>query len=117
MYNFTVPSQLKAWIDGSPLPARPFRYAESGPEGLLKGKKAFIASARGGVYSPGPPAAVLRHHERYLTGVLAFFGISMWPAPRVSRSARKRARRRSPTRARKSRPSLPEPTAPLAVNG
>jgi FMN-dependent NADH-azoreductase len=75
MYNFTVPSQLKAWIDRIAIAGRTFSYTENGPVGLLGGKKAFIASARGGVYSPGSPAAALEHHETYLTGVLAFLGI------------------------------------------
>jgi FMN-dependent NADH-azoreductase len=75
MYNFTVPSQLKAWIDRIAVAGRTFSYTENGPVGLLGGKKAFIASARGGVYSPGSPAAALEHHETYLTGVLAFLGI------------------------------------------
>jgi FMN-dependent NADH-azoreductase len=76
MYNFTVPSQLKAWIDRVAIAGKTFRYTQSGPEGLLTGKKAFIASARGGIYSPGSPAAALEHHESYLTGVLAFLGIT-----------------------------------------
>jgi FMN-dependent NADH-azoreductase len=75
MYNFSVPSQLKAWIDRVSIAGKSFRYTENGPEGALKGKKAFIASARGGIYSPGSPAAAFEHHESYLTGVLAFLGI------------------------------------------
>lgn len=75
MYNFTVPSQLKAWIDRVAVAGKTFRYTENGPVGLLGGKRAFIASARGGVYSPGSAAAALEHHETYLTGVLAFLGI------------------------------------------
>jgi FMN-dependent NADH-azoreductase len=75
MYNLSVPSQLKAWIDRVSIAGKSFRYTENGPEGLLKGKKAFIASARGGIYSPGSPAAALEHHETYLTGVLTFLGI------------------------------------------
>jgi FMN-dependent NADH-azoreductase len=75
MYNFTVPSQLKAWIDRIAVAGKTFRYTENGPVGLLGGKRAFIASARGGVYSPGSAAAALEHHETYLTGVLAFLGI------------------------------------------
>jgi FMN-dependent NADH-azoreductase len=76
MYNFTVPSQLKAWIDRVAIAGKTFRYTQGGPQGLLTGKKAFIASARGGIYSPGSPAAALEHHESYLTGVLAFLGIT-----------------------------------------
>lgn len=75
MYNFTVPSQLKAWIDRIAQAGRTFRYTENGSEGLLKGKKAIIASARGGIYSEGA-AAALEHQESYLTGVLSFVGIT-----------------------------------------
>ena len=76
MYNFTVPSQLKAWIDRVLVAGKTFQYGPAGPEGLVKGKKAFIASARGGMYTPGAPAAPLEHHESYLLGVLAFIGIT-----------------------------------------
>ncbi|MEP9379096.1 FMN-dependent NADH-azoreductase [Aquabacter sp. CN5-332] len=76
MYNFTVPSQLKAWIDRVAVVGKTFRYSEAGAEGLLKGRKAFIASARGGIYQPGSPTIALEHQETYLTGVLAFMGIT-----------------------------------------
>jgi FMN-dependent NADH-azoreductase len=76
MYNFTIPSQLKAWIDRVLVAGKTFKYGPSGPEGVLTGKKAFIASARGNVYSPGSPAASFEHHESYLLGVLAFIGIT-----------------------------------------
>jgi FMN-dependent NADH-azoreductase len=76
MYNFSVPSQLKAWIDRVVVAGKTFRYSASGAEGLLKNKKAFIASTRGNVYSPGSPAAALEHHESYLIGVLSFIGLT-----------------------------------------
>jgi FMN-dependent NADH-azoreductase len=76
MYNFSIPSQLKAWIDRVVVAGKTFRYGTSGPEGLLKNKKVFIASSRGGVYAPGSPAAALEHHENYLTGVLSFIGLT-----------------------------------------
>ena len=76
MYNFSIPSQLKAWIDRVVVAGKTFRYGASGPEGLLKGKKVFIASSRGSVYAPGSPAAPLEHHESYLTGVLSFIGLT-----------------------------------------
>ena len=76
MYNFSVPSQLKAWIDRIVVAGKTFRYGASGPEGLVpKGKKVFIASSRGGFYQPGSPAAALEHHETYLRGVLTFIGL------------------------------------------
>ena len=77
MYNFSIPSQLKAWIDRVVVAGKTFRYGANGAEGLLsKDKKVFIASSRGNIYSPGSPAAALEHHESYLTGVLAFIGLT-----------------------------------------
>jgi FMN-dependent NADH-azoreductase len=77
MYNFTIPSQLKAWIDRVLVAGKTFKYGEKGPEGLLsKSTKVFIASARGNVYSPGSPAAPFEHHESYLLGVLSFIGLT-----------------------------------------
>src|SRR5690349_10013481 len=75
MYNLSIPTPLKAWIDRIAVAGKTFRYTATGPEGLLKNKKAFIASARGGVYSAGSPAAALEHQESYLIGLLAFIGI------------------------------------------
>jgi FMN-dependent NADH-azoreductase len=75
MYNFSLPSQLKAWIDRVAVAGKTFRYSENGPEGLAKGKKVIVASTRGGHYSAGP-AAVLDHQESYLSAVLGFLGIT-----------------------------------------
>lgn len=75
MYNFSIPTPLKAWIDRVAVAGKTFRYTATGPEGLLLGKKAFIASARGGVYPAGSPAAAFEHQESYLIGVLAFLGV------------------------------------------
>ncbi|MDB5526994.1 MAG: FMN-dependent NADH-azoreductase [Devosia sp.] len=77
MYNFSVPSQLKAWIDRVCVAGRTFQYGANGAEGLLpKGKKVFIASTRGGVYTGDSPTALLEHHETYLKGVLGFIGLT-----------------------------------------
>jgi FMN-dependent NADH-azoreductase len=76
MYNFSIPSQLKAWIDRVVVAGKTFRYGATGAEGLLKNKKVFIASSRGNVYAAGSPAAALEHHESYLLGVLAFIGLT-----------------------------------------
>ena len=77
MYNFSIPSQLKAWIDRVVIAGKTFRYGANGAEGLLsKNKKVFIASSRGNVYAPGSPAAAFEHHESYLTGVLSFIGLT-----------------------------------------
>jgi FMN-dependent NADH-azoreductase len=74
MYNFTLPTQLKSWIDRIVVAGKTFRYTQNGPEGLAKGKRVIIALARGGIYSQGP-AAALEHLETYLTGVFNFIGI------------------------------------------
>jgi FMN-dependent NADH-azoreductase len=77
MYNFSIPSQLKAWIDRVVIAGKTFRYGADGPEGLLSSaKKAFIASSRGNVYAPGSPSAPFEHHESYLTSVLRFIGLT-----------------------------------------
>jgi FMN-dependent NADH-azoreductase len=77
MYNFSIPSQLKAWIDRVVVAGKTFRYGANGAEGLLsKTKKVFIASSRGNVYEAGSPAAAFEHHESYLTSVLAFIGLT-----------------------------------------
>ncbi len=76
MYNFGIPSQLKAWIDRLAIAGQTFRYTADGPEGLGGGKRVVIASARGGFYGPGAPSAAFDHQESYLTAVFAFFGIT-----------------------------------------
>ena len=76
MYNFGIPSQLKAWIDRVAVAGKTFRYTETGPEGLAGDKQVLIASSRGGFYTAGAPAASLDHQETYLRGVFAFFGIT-----------------------------------------
>lgn len=75
-YNFSIPSQLKAWIDRLAQPGRTFRYTASGPEGLAKGKTVIVASSRGGVYSTTEAMQALEHQESYLKVVLGFFGIT-----------------------------------------
>lgn len=76
MYNFSVSSQLKAWIDRLAVAGKTFRYTEKGPQGLAGGKKVIVASSRGGFYGPQTPAASLDHQESYLRGLFAFFGIT-----------------------------------------
>jgi FMN-dependent NADH-azoreductase len=77
MYNFSVPSQLKAWIDRIMVAGKTFRYGSNGPEGLVSSaKKVYIASSRGNVYALGSPNAPFDHHESYLTSVLRFIGLA-----------------------------------------
>ena len=75
MYNFTLSTQLKAWLDRILVAGHTFRYTESGPEGLAGGKRVVIGLARGGFYDAGSPAAALEHLETYLRGVFNFIGI------------------------------------------
>jgi FMN-dependent NADH-azoreductase len=82
MHNFGIPSGLKAWIDHVARAGRTFRYGASGPEGLLKGKRAVLVVARGGVYSKGPMLK-MEFQESYLRGVLGFLGITDVQAIRV----------------------------------
>ena len=77
MYNFTVPTQLKGWIDRVAVAGRTFKYGPNGPESLLpKGKKVFIASSRGGIHSGASPTAALEHQESYLKVALGFLGLT-----------------------------------------
>jgi FMN-dependent NADH-azoreductase len=75
MYNFSLPTQLKAWIDRLMVAGKTFRYTENGPEGLAGGRRVIFALAKGGVYSDGGPAAALEHLETYLRGLFNFIGI------------------------------------------
>jgi FMN-dependent NADH-azoreductase len=76
MYNFTVPSQLKAWIDRLAVAGRTFRYTEKGPEGLAGGKTVIVASGRGGFYGVDAPGGHLDHQESFLRAIFGFFGIT-----------------------------------------
>lgn len=76
MYNFGIPSSLKAWIDHIVRSGRTFRYGPSGPMGLVPSeKKVIIVSARGGVYSDGPTKA-LDYQETYLRAILGLIGLT-----------------------------------------
>jgi FMN-dependent NADH-azoreductase len=74
MYNFGMPSTLKAWFDHVLRARVTFRYTEAGPEGLLKGKKAIVVETRAGLYSEGP-AAAMDSQEPHLRTLLGFMGI------------------------------------------
>jgi FMN-dependent NADH-azoreductase len=76
MYNFTIPSQLKAWIDRILVAGKTFKYSAQGPEGLAGNKRIIVAISRGGFYGPGTPAAVGEHVETYLRWVFAFIGVT-----------------------------------------
>ena len=72
MYNFTIPSQLKAWLDRLGVPGVTFSYSEAGPKGLAGGRKVIVASARGGEYSNDQMA---ENQESLLTTFLGFIGV------------------------------------------
>ena len=76
MHNFSIPSVLKLWIDQIARSGKTFSYGANGPEGLLKGKKATILIASGGVYEAGTPGAALNFVEPYLRAVFGFLGIT-----------------------------------------
>ena len=76
MYNFGVPSVLKAWIDRISIAGVTFRYTEKGPVGLAGGKRVVIASTRGGLYAEGSPGSALDFQETYLRTVFAFLGVT-----------------------------------------
>ncbi|MGQ0709323.1 MAG: FMN-dependent NADH-azoreductase [Rhodoferax sp.] len=76
LYNFSIPSQLKAWIDRIAQPGRTFAYTATGPKGLAAGKTVIVASTRGGVYSTSDWGRAAEHQESYLQTVFGFLGIS-----------------------------------------
>ncbi|BAN47460.1 FMN-dependent NADH-azoreductase [Metapseudomonas resinovorans] len=71
MYNFAIPSTLKSWLDHVLRAGVTFKYTETGPKGLLTGKRAFVLTARGGIYS----GSALDHQEPYLRQAMGFIGI------------------------------------------
>ena len=73
MYNFTIPSQLKAWIDRIVVAGKTFKY---GAQGLTGNKRVIVAISRGGFYGAGTPAAVGEHLETYLRWVFGFIGVT-----------------------------------------
>ena len=76
MYNFGIPSQLKAWIDRLAVAGRTFRFTEHGPQGLAGGKRIIVASSRGGIYTGASALAPFDHQEHYLRAIFNLFGIT-----------------------------------------
>lgn len=76
LYNFSIPSQLKAWIDRVAQAGRTFTYTATGPKGLAGGKTVIVASTRGGVYSTSEGGRAMEHQESYLQTVFGFLGIT-----------------------------------------
>ena len=73
-YNFSIPSQLKAWVDRIAVKGKTFTYGETGPVGLSAGKRVIIALARGNVYGEGSPYAAYEHAETLLRSIFSFVG-------------------------------------------
>jgi FMN-dependent NADH-azoreductase len=88
MYNFSVPSQFKAWIDRVTVAGKTFRYTEKGSEGMTGGKKVFVASSRGGAYAE-TAIAFLDHQESYVRAVFQFLGITDITFIRAENAARR----------------------------
>jgi FMN-dependent NADH-azoreductase len=86
LYNFGIPSTLKAWIDHIARAGVTFRYTAAGPEGLVKGKKVYVAMSSGGVYSEGPSAGY-DFVSPYLKAVLGFLGMTDVTVARVEGTA------------------------------
>ena len=76
MYNFSVPSTLKAWLDHLARSGRTFRYTEKGPIGLLTGKRVYVVVSRGGFYGESSPAKSMEHQDSYLRAFFSFLGIN-----------------------------------------
>jgi FMN-dependent NADH-azoreductase len=75
MYNFSVPTSLRAWFDYVLRAGETFSYSEAGPKGLLGGKRVIVIESRGGLYSEGP-AGAFDFQEPYLRHLLGFVGIT-----------------------------------------
>jgi FMN-dependent NADH-azoreductase len=76
LYNFSIPTQLKAWIDRIAQVGRTFSYTDKGPVGLAGGKTVIVASTRGGMYSTSDAGNAMEHQESYLKTVFGFFGVT-----------------------------------------
>ena len=76
MYNFSIPSQLKAWIDRITVAGKTFRYTESGPQGLAGGKQVIVAISRGGIYAPNAPGEFAESYLRFLFGFLGIDAVT-----------------------------------------
>ncbi|MGM4928402.1 FMN-dependent NADH-azoreductase [Tardiphaga sp. 619_E2_N8_5] len=76
MYNFTIPSQLKAWIDRILVAGKTFKYGDKGAEGLAGSKRVIVAVSRGGFYGADMPTAAGEHLETYLRWVFGFIGVT-----------------------------------------
>jgi FMN-dependent NADH-azoreductase len=90
IYNFSIPSQLKAWIDRVAVAGKTFRYTAAGPEGLARGKKVIVALTRGGVHTPGTAQEFGESYLRFLFGFLGIEDVNFVHAQGLAVSAQQR---------------------------
>ena len=76
MYNFAIPSLLKAWIDQIVRVGKTFAYGPTGRQGLLGNKRVFVITARGGAYEKGTPSQKFDFQEPYLRHIFGFMGVT-----------------------------------------
>ncbi len=106
MYNFTIPSQLKAWIDRIAVAGKTFRYGPKGPEGLAGDKQVIVAIARGGIYAEDSPAEFTESYLKHLFGFLGVRDLTFVRAEGLSISPEHRA-----TAIEAARSAIPLPAA------
>ncbi|MCW5577661.1 MAG: FMN-dependent NADH-azoreductase [Dokdonella sp.] len=90
MYNFGIPSTLKAWVDRIAVAGKTFRYTENGPEGLVKGKRLILAVSQGGIHDAGSATEHQESHLRALFGLLGITDIEVVRAQGVNYSPQHR---------------------------
>ncbi len=90
IYNFSLPSQLKAWIDRIAVAGKTFRYTESGRQGLVHGKKVIVAVARGGLHVPGVAPEFGESYLKFLFGFLGIEDVTFVRAQGLSLSPQQR---------------------------
>ncbi|CAO3452602.1 FMN-dependent NADH-azoreductase (EC 1.7.1.6) [Azospirillum argentinense] len=99
LYNLTISSQLRTWIDRIVIAGKTFRYTENGPEGLARDKRVILAVARGGHYRQGTSLTASEHAESYLRSIFAFIGVTRLDVIAAEGLAVSEAHRESGTRA------------------
>ena len=116
LYNFTIPTQLKAWIDRLAQAGRTFRYTDKGAVGLAGDKTVIVASSRGGVYGASAEAEAMAHQESYLRVIFGFFGITDVRIVRAEGTALGDASRAAAIEsARRAIPTVVEPREAVAA--
>lgn len=115
MYNFSIPSQLKAWIDRIVVAGKTFRYTESGPQGLAGGKQVIVAISRGGVYAPTAPGEFAESYLKFLFGFLGIDSVTFVRAEGLALSPEHRRAAIESARAAIGEAVVPGGLAPAGV--